>query len=193
MAWYTATHTCGHSEEINLIGKHTERERRLDWLASRPCLDCVRAAQRAAAEQQATAQALPALTGSPKQVSWALTLRAQALAGATELVNAAQAQRAPIATELAGRLASLRGQTSAAWWIDHRYDSARQLLAVMPMPVIVAAPVAPAGYDKAAIMRRAWAIARQGASRFGGRASQYLAESLRQAWAEARQPQRLAA
>ena len=37
-----------------------------------------------------------------------------------------------------------------------------------------------------ALLTKAWAIARAGARRFGGRASQYLAAALKQAWAEAR-------
>lgn len=34
------------------------------------------------------------------------------------------------------------------------------------------------------IMKRAWAIAREGAEKFGGKASEYFAESLRMAWKE---------
>lgn len=40
--------------------------------------------------------------------------------------------------------------------------------------------------DRRAVMIRAWAIAREGATRFGGSSRDYFAESLRQAWAEAR-------
>jgi hypothetical protein len=38
--------------------------------------------------------------------------------------------------------------------------------------------------DRRAIMRRAWALARQGAARFGGKVRAYFAEALRLVWAE---------
>ena len=38
--------------------------------------------------------------------------------------------------------------------------------------------------DKRALLRRAWALARAGAARFGGLVRAYFAEALRQAWAE---------
>lgn len=41
---------------------------------------------------------------------------------------------------------------------------------------------------KAGIMKRAWAIAKEAAARFGGKAREYIAEALRMAWAEARRP-----
>lgn len=42
---------------------------------------------------------------------------------------------------------------------------------------------------KARIMKRAWAIAKEAAVKFGGKASEYIAEALRLAWAEFRAPQ----
>ena len=41
-------------------------------------------------------------------------------------------------------------------------------------------------YPLRLILNKAWAIARDGARRFGGRAVQYLGAALRQAWAEAK-------
>ena len=40
--------------------------------------------------------------------------------------------------------------------------------------------------DKRALLRRAWGLARDGARRFGGTVRAYLAEALRQSWAEAK-------
>jgi len=40
--------------------------------------------------------------------------------------------------------------------------------------------------DCRALLRRAWGLARAGARRFGGTVRAYLAEALRQAWAEAK-------
>lgn len=44
---------------------------------------------------------------------------------------------------------------------------------------------------KKEIMKRAWEIARQGAEKFGGKAIEYIAESLRMAWKEAKQPKEI--
>ena len=49
-----------------------------------------------------------------------------------------------------------------------------------PMPRLTTA------YPLRAIFAKAWCLARHGARRFGGRARQYLAAALRQAWAEAK-------
>jgi hypothetical protein len=38
--------------------------------------------------------------------------------------------------------------------------------------------------DRRAVMRRAWAVAREGARRFGGAVVAFFAEALRQSWAE---------
>ena len=47
-------------------------------------------------------------------------------------------------------------------------------------------PAATRVFNLAPLMSKAWAIARAGARRFGGRASQYFRAALREAWAEAR-------
>jgi hypothetical protein len=47
-------------------------------------------------------------------------------------------------------------------------------------------PTAKHVYSLPGIMAKAWCLARAGARRFGGRAVQYLAAALRQAWAEAK-------
>ena len=43
-----------------------------------------------------------------------------------------------------------------------------------------------AGRSTGALLRRAWGLARDGARRFGGTVRAYLAEALRQSWAEAK-------
>jgi hypothetical protein len=42
MAKYTVEYRCGCAGEINLQGKHTDRERKLDWLARQDCWKCKR-------------------------------------------------------------------------------------------------------------------------------------------------------
>jgi hypothetical protein len=40
MAKYTVTHSCGHTREVNLIGKNSERERKLEWYSRNECPRC---------------------------------------------------------------------------------------------------------------------------------------------------------
>ena len=47
-------------------------------------------------------------------------------------------------------------------------------------------PSATRVFNLTVVMSKAWAIARAGARRFGGRARSYFAAALREAWAEAR-------
>ena len=44
---------------------------------------------------------------------------------------------------------------------------------------------------KKQIMKRAWEIARQGQEKFGGKAIEYIAEALKIAWKEAKQPKEI--
>lgn len=44
---------------------------------------------------------------------------------------------------------------------------------------------------KKEIMKRAWGIARQGQEKFGGKAIEYIAEALKIAWKEAKQPKEI--
>ncbi len=76
MAQYNIRHTCGHEETVQIYGTnvHGERQRKAEWLESKPCRDCERKAMR---EENLTGAA--ELTGSDKQVSWANDLRAKAI------------------------------------------------------------------------------------------------------------------
>lgn len=40
MAQYTVNGTCGHNSRVELFGKHTSREVRLDWMRTKPCTAC---------------------------------------------------------------------------------------------------------------------------------------------------------
>lgn len=48
MAKYTITHTCGCHETVQLFGKECERQRKIDFLETLPCVDCQRKAEREA-------------------------------------------------------------------------------------------------------------------------------------------------
>jgi hypothetical protein len=80
MAKYTITYPDGEQEEIQLFGKHTERERRIAYLEQYGVSPKQREQERREATEEAKAEAagkgLPELKGTEKQVNWAETIRA---------------------------------------------------------------------------------------------------------------------
>jgi hypothetical protein len=136
MARYTVTHSCGHEQEHQLIGKHSERERKLEWLATRPCIECyrkgeeeARAEENAAAAEANVAAGLSPLTGTPKQIAWAETIRRNTV----ERLRAGEAKirellDANLPAEVAEQIrdgavlisAEITEHTEARWWIDSR-------------------------------------------------------------------------
>lgn len=100
MAHYDITHTCGHDERIELFGKTSERERRIEWLQERPCTECWKKERAAEAEARrnkeaamiveklgndaadavnALSNATCTLEGSAKQVAWAEDIRTKCI------------------------------------------------------------------------------------------------------------------
>ena len=57
MAHYDITHACGHDERIELFGKTSERERRIEWLQERPCTECWKKERAAEAEARKNKEA----------------------------------------------------------------------------------------------------------------------------------------
>ena len=76
MAQYNIRHTCGHEETVQIYGTnvHGERQRKAEWLESKPCHGCKRTEMR-----EENLPGAPELTGSDKQVDWANDLRAKAI------------------------------------------------------------------------------------------------------------------
>lgn len=111
MSKYTITHACGHTEEVNLFGKHSDRERKIAYLESIDCRACWDAAQAA----QAKDAGLPDLTGSPKQIAWANGIRNRILSEAARCIEAH-----PDWPDTDKWLSELKKETAARWWIDHR-------------------------------------------------------------------------
>lgn len=102
MAWQYPTHTCGHKgERYQAYGHHDDRERQLAAIERQDCPEC----RKAAADKAATAAGLPLLSGSDKQVAWACEIRERAL----RLLPAE-------------RVAAIRTETSAKWWIENRLE-----------------------------------------------------------------------
>ncbi len=153
MAQYTVTYSCGHSDTVQLYGPTKDRERKIAWFEkSGRCASCYRALKAAErveqekaneAENIASADAnlvagLPALTGSEKQIAWAETIRAKALAAPLNAPRTAKPATQDKADQLgitiealtailqgiqdAGAAARNRLETesSAKWWIENR-------------------------------------------------------------------------
>jgi len=134
MAKYTIEHICGHSEDMQIYGPTRERQGKADWLASRDCAECYARklqAQRAEASAQAAAQSaaagLPALTGSDKQVAWAESIRAAAVAILIPLRDKLRnPPRALSAEEITAQSTAISiveaalARTSAHEWIESR-------------------------------------------------------------------------
>lgn len=116
MAIESITHTCGHITRENLVGPMADRARRAEWLAAQPCTECKRAAELDAARAQTADMIM--LTGSEKQVAWATTIRAAAIAAVDTLLAGAA-----LNANQQAAIDALRGQASAKFWIDNRVNS----------------------------------------------------------------------
>lgn len=143
------TYACGHAETVQLYGPRQRRESRARWLAESECGTCWKAQQdrerserseRNAAANRAAG--LPGLQGSPKQVAWAETIRAEMLDGLTReqarftelLGDEGSCRRAEMRENRERRLghigtvlAVLPEITSAKWFIDHCDDGTNGL------------------------------------------------------------------
>lgn len=158
MAKYTITHKCGHDEEISLFGPMDERERKIEWLESKPCKACKHAEDNKKAERNAVlmgfgftsiaedGSALPALEGTPKQVTWAEDIRNSFIADLWSLYLAGKSREFDRSTEIVSKMVGdtpiymTGGEmarqiidensddlkvTSAKAWIDDREEIAR--------------------------------------------------------------------
>ncbi len=82
---YDVTYSCGHEGVVQLYGKGSERERKIEWYESCGlCPECYKAHMR---EEEAKLVKdieskfdLPQLVGTPKQIEWAVKIRAKGIA-----------------------------------------------------------------------------------------------------------------
>ena len=126
MAKYNVTRACGHDEVVNLVGRHRDREWRLENVEpSKLCYDCYqqKLAEERERENREAAEAakdmnLPALTGTEKQVAWAETIRQQLLADLDTFIY--RSTRGEVNPQLLGALEQIKSKTEARWWIDRR-------------------------------------------------------------------------
>lgn len=81
MAKYDVEFSCGHVEEMQLYGKHKDRERRIAWYKEYGlCKACYEAQQIAGIEEFEAKYDLPQLDGTEKQVRWARKIRKDVIA-----------------------------------------------------------------------------------------------------------------
>lgn len=127
MAKYTITHSCGHTETVQIYGTnvHGERDRKIAWLESKPCIDCIRAQKL----EESRKAGLKELSGSLKQVSWVTDIRNDMIKQINDLDEAFRPHVLESATNIYNSIISdmrnnVLSQTSASWFIDHRiYDA----------------------------------------------------------------------
>lgn len=133
MAKYNVEFSCGHTEMVELFGKEADRQRKIAWLEKEGlCPDCFKAkkaaehkAENDAAKAEAEKEGLPELTGSPKQVAWAITLRQQVLDDIAGILAKTPVQSQKMALDFK---AWAVGQTESRFWIDHRNLLLRSLI-----------------------------------------------------------------
>ena len=125
MAWYEITYACGHVADVQIYGKAADRERKIAFLERGICKECWRAEQsrKEAEKAQEVAQVfgLVALEGSPKQIAWANTIRAELFSEYGDQLKAATDEKTR------NFMKFLVGQSSAKYWIDRQGATLRQL------------------------------------------------------------------
>ena len=75
MAKYNVTYKCGHEDRVELFGKMSVREWRLEQMAGELCPECQKKAEMERLKKQEEEDGLPSLTPSRKQIAWAMKLR----------------------------------------------------------------------------------------------------------------------
>lgn len=128
MAQYTVTHTCGHNHVHQIYGSNSkgQRDNKIAWLATTLCPKCYREqqdAKNAAANAKAAdankSAGLPELTGTPKQVAWAESIRAKQIKTLDSLLKPEFKDAAEYAV-CQGIIDAVKAQASAAYWIDNQ-------------------------------------------------------------------------
>lgn len=131
MAKYEVKMSCGHTVEVQLYGKEADREKKIAWLEKYGmCTECQKADKAekyaeltAQAAEKAVAENLPELTGTEKQINWALTIRAEKLAevDSFKVKGLKDVEAQAIKNVLASN-------TEAKFWIDNRSLDAKSII-----------------------------------------------------------------
>lgn len=109
MAKYDITHACGHEETVELFGSHESRDSRIEKMEADLCPRCRAERARKIISEGYNGIALPQISGSDKQVAWAVDIIVQS-------INNHMRSFDPRAiSDAIGR------HTDARYWIDHQY------------------------------------------------------------------------
>ena len=122
---YKIVYACGHIGTVQLYGKNSDRDRKVKWLESHALCQACQADENREKAQAAIKETanldLPNLEGSPKQIDWALVIRAKKVQEARIFIDPG------VPEEIRERARKFynwyTGQTQASWWIDHRDES----------------------------------------------------------------------
>lgn len=145
MAKYEVKMSCGHVETVQLFGKMDDRYKKIEWLEKNGvCTECQKAQKAqehaeatAKAAEKASAENLPELTGSEKQINWALTIRAEKLAQVDTMLEKISAACNGDEEKIA--LAKIQSQaiknvlvsyTDSKFWIDNRDYPLKEIIKV---------------------------------------------------------------
>ncbi len=138
MAKHTIVRACGHTDVVTIRGSTKRLNLKLGRERTLTCRPCYVERQKAQAEATAEAEGLPPLTGKPRRIAWATTLRHEALSDAEAYLDHLRESG-----QLKGRVVKdmelfeaqkervldpLKARAEAAWWIDRRHDSPATLL-----------------------------------------------------------------
>lgn len=120
MAKYTITYKCGHTAEIQLFGKYTDRDRKIAYYRTIDCPEC----EAKNAAKYAQDKGYAELTGSSKQICWANKIRNQKIAEAEHLSDKITRNK----DLFLKALKKIKNESSSTFWIDNRDTAISELL-----------------------------------------------------------------
>ena len=130
MGKYQIEYICGHTVTKELFGKLKDREHYIQWASTQECPECKQAKYNKKCQEMAEENNLPSLSGSDKQVVWAVAIRQTFLTNLQSLidermkkVNDNNRERSMATLQIIYQIrdAIITNETSAKWWIDKRY------------------------------------------------------------------------
>lgn len=124
LAKYDVTYSCGHSEEVQLVGPMQKRETKLNWYRTEAvCPACYRAQRQAELQQEIETIRgdYAELHGSEKQIAWASEIRLEFVKDLDGLVK----KNTPVQDQdIIRRILRtiVNSHPESKWWIDNRYN-----------------------------------------------------------------------